>query len=211
MFQLDHVTVAANSLAAGVSHTERALDVEIPTGGSHQIMGTHNHLLRLGEMLFLEVIASDPVAGPLLRPRWFALDDPRIRTQLETSPRLCTWVVRTEDIAAALRSTPKEAGEVVKVGRGKLEWLISVPPDGSMPFDGAFPTILQWPAGPHPASQMPDLGCSLVRLEIEHPDAALISQLLKPFFDDQRVQFSAGPAVSMRATIKTPKGERQLS
>jgi hypothetical protein len=44
------------------------------------------------------------------------------------------------------------------------------------------------------------------------PDiATLISQLLKPFFDDQRVQFSAGPAVSMRATIKTPKGERQLS
>jgi hypothetical protein len=143
MLHLDHVTVTANSLAAGVSHTERALDVRIPTGGSHQVMGTHNHLLRLGEMLFLEVIASDPVAGPLLRPRWFALDDPRIRTQLETSPRLCTWVVRTEDIAAALRSTPKEAGEIVKVGRGKLEWLISVPPDGSMPFDGAFPTILQ--------------------------------------------------------------------
>ena len=63
----------------------------MPAGGAHPLMGTHNHLLRLGETLFLEVIAPDPAAGPSLRPRWFALDDPRVRAELTASPRLTTW------------------------------------------------------------------------------------------------------------------------
>jgi Glyoxalase-like domain len=63
MLQLDHITVAADTLAAGVAHAEAALGVTIPFGGAHPLMGTHNHLLRLGETLFLEVIAPDPNAG----------------------------------------------------------------------------------------------------------------------------------------------------
>jgi len=50
---------------------EAALGVTIPFGGVHPLMGTHNHLLRLGAALFLEIIAPDPAAGPLPRPRWF--------------------------------------------------------------------------------------------------------------------------------------------
>jgi hypothetical protein len=173
-------------------------------------MGTHNHLLRLGESLFLEVIAPDPAAGPPLRPRWFALDDPRVRAELSASPRLITWVVGTRDIAAALRSVPHAAGPAVRVTRGDIEWLISIPPDGSMPFDGAFPAFIQWPKGPHPASRMPDLGCSLAKFEIAHPDGELIGQALKPFFSDPRVQFRAAPVLSMRVTIETPQGERTL-
>jgi hypothetical protein len=96
------------------------------------------------------------------------------------------------------------------VTRGELAWLISVPPDGAMPFDGAFPTFIQWPAGPHPASRMPDLGCSLLALEIGHPEADVIGQALRPFLTDPRLRFSAAKAPSLRARIKTPKGEREL-
>jgi len=56
---LDHLTVAALSLDEGVAHVRRALGVEIPPGGAHPIMGTHNHLMQLGNSVFLEVIAPD--------------------------------------------------------------------------------------------------------------------------------------------------------
>jgi hypothetical protein len=211
LLELDHIVIAADSLEAGVSFAARALGVQMPAGGAHPLMGTHNHLLRLGETLFLEVIAPDPAVARLPRPRWFALDDPRVRAELVASPRLITWVAGTRDIAAALRSVPHAAGPAVRVTRGDIEWLISIPPDGSMPFEGAFPAFIQWPEGPHLASRMPDLGCSLIKFEIAHPDGELIGQALKPFFSDPRVQFLATPAMSMRITIETPWGERQLS
>src|SRR6185312_3978330 len=87
---LDHLTVAALSLDEGVAHVRRALGVEIPPGGAHPIMGTHNHLMQLGNSVFLEVIAPDPGVTPQ-RPRWFGLDDPDMHRRLACSPRLLTW------------------------------------------------------------------------------------------------------------------------
>jgi Glyoxalase-like domain len=210
LLQLDHITIAADSLRAGVAYAEAALGVSIPFGGVHPLMGTHNHLLRLGEALFLEIIAPDPAAGPLRRRRWFSLDDPKLRAELAMSPRLLTWVVATDSIETALRQVPRAAGPAITVTRGELTWLISVPPDGAMPFDGAFPTLIEWPRGPHPASRMPDLGCSLVALEVAHPEAETIGQSLRPFFGDVRVRFSPAEKPQLRATIRTPSGEREL-
>ena len=211
MLQLDHITVAADNLAAGVAYAEAALGVKIPYGGAHPLMGTHNHLLRLGDSLFLEIIAPDPAAGPLSRRRWFGLDDPAVRAELAVGPRLATWVVATYDIEASLRELPQARGPAVTVTRGELSWLMSVPPDGAMPFGGAFPTLIQWPHGPHPASRMPDLGCSLAYLEIAHPDAAEISRSLQPRFSDARVRFVTAARPSLSATIRTPRGERPLA
>ena len=150
---LDHLTVAALTLEEGVAHVERQLGVVVPPGGSHPLMGTHNHLMQLGDGVFLEIIALDPATEPK-RPRWFALDDAHMRAHLKSSPRLMSWVARVPDLATALRDMPLSAGEAVHVSRGTLSWLISVPQDGSMPFDGAFPTLIEWPAGPHPSTRM---------------------------------------------------------
>src|SRR5579871_6174839 len=106
MLQIDHITVAADSLRAGVAYAEAILGLSIPVGGAHPLMGTHNHLLRLGDTLFLEIIAPDPAAPPPSRPRWFALDDPKQRAALAVSPRLATWVVATKDIETSLRQVP---------------------------------------------------------------------------------------------------------
>jgi hypothetical protein len=211
LLQLDHITVAADSLLAGVVHAEAALGVTIPFGGVHSLMGTHNHLLRLGEALFLEIIALDPAAGPLPRRRWFSLDEPKLRAELAVSPRLLTWVVATDDIETALRQVPLAAGPAVTLTRGDLKWLMGVSPDGAMRFEGTFPTLIEWPRGPHPASRMPDLGCSLIALEIAHPEAETIGRSLRPFLDDARVRFSPAEKPRLRATIRTPSGERQLS
>lgn len=208
---LDHITVAANALAEGVAYAEQALGVSIPAGGSHPLMGTHNHLLRLGEASFLEIIAPDPACASLTRPRWFSLDNLRMREMLSASPRLATWLTNTTDIRTALTKVPGAAGVATVVTRGDLEWRISVPPDGSMPYDGAFPTLIEWPAGPHPASRMPDLGCSLVELEVRHPDAKVIQSSLQAFLKDSRVAFRVDPVPALRALIRTPHGDRPLN
>jgi hypothetical protein len=206
---LDHLTVAALTLDQGVAYVERALGVTVPTGGAHPLMGTHNCLTQIGDGVFLEIIAPDPAAVPQ-RVRWFGLDDPAMLARLKHSPQLITWVVRVADLDHALRNVDGGVGEVVRVTRGSLSWLISVPPDGSMAFDGAFPSLIQWPAGPHPASRMADLGCRLDHFAITHPQSDRLAAALDPVFSDDRVTISSGATVRMRATIKTPSGLREL-
>lgn len=210
MLELDHITVAANDLAEGVAHVESALGIAPPPGGAHPLMGTHNHLLRLSSSTFLEVIAPNADAPAPGRPRWFALDDPQTRAALASSPQLLTWVVRTPDISAALATIPQARGPAITVTRGDLAWQISVPSDGSMPFGGAFPTLIQWPEGPHPASRMADLGCALVAFEIMHPEADTIRAALAGVLDDPRIQFHRTSEPSFRAVIRTPGGDREL-
>lgn len=207
---LDHLTVAALTLEAGVEHVRHCLGVIVPPGGKHPLMATHNCLMRLGEGIFLEIIAPDHDATPQ-RPRWFALDDPAMRARLKLAPRLVSWVMRVPDLHAALRGLDKSAGEAVPLTRGSLSWLISVPSDGSMAFGGAFPTLIEWPPGPHPAAQMADLGCRFEQLAIAHPDSADLTDALAPLFRDDRVSISGNDTVRLRATIKTPDGPRELT
>lgn len=209
MLIFDHLTIAALTLEQGAAHIERALGVMIPAGGAHPLMGTHNHLMRIGEAAFLEVIAPDPEVTPQ-RPRWFGLDDPAMLESLRNSPRLVNWVARVPDLRRALSVVDCARGEAVRVTRGDLSWLISVPSDGSLPFDGAFPTLIEWPPGPHPSSRMADLGCRLERLSIVHPQGARLAQALAPVFFDDRITISTGAAIQIRATIGTPGGTREL-
>ncbi|WP_374562664.1 VOC family protein [Ideonella sp.] len=210
MLQLDHITIAALDLASGVAWARDKLGIDIPPGGQHPLMGTHNHLLRLADDLFLEVIAPDPAAAAPTRARWFGLDSPAARQALARSPRLWTWVAHCNDLDHALRHIEGSAGPAVRVTRGALAWRIGVPDDGHMPFDGAFPTLIEWPPGPHPASRMVDLGCSLLTFTVQHPHARQIAAQLEPHWHDARVVFEPGPACRLVAQIHTPGGVRVL-
>lgn len=207
---LDHLTVAALTLEQGLAHVRRALGVELPPGGTHPLMGTHNCLMGLGDGIFLELIAPNPAVKPQRR-RWFNLDDPAMRARLEDTPQIVSWVVRVPDLGQALREVDSAAGEAVRVTRGDLSWLISVPSDGSMPFDGAYPTLIEWPPGPHPSSRMADLGCRLERLSVVHPEGVRLSRALHDFVADDRIVVGAGDAVQFHATISTPAGKRELT
>ncbi len=201
---LDHFTVLAPSLDAGVAYAQEALGVKIPVGGAHPVMGTHNHLLRLGDALFFEVIAIDPDAAAPSHPRWFNLDN------LGDEPRLGAWVLGTDDIIAALATAPESARKARQITRGSLTWQISIADDGTMLFDGAFPSFIQWPKGPHPASGMTDTGCRLKSLVIEHPEADEINELLRGKFSDPKVKIVEAAVLGMTAEIETPNGVRYL-
>lgn len=205
----DHIVVAARSLSEGVAYVERVLGVAIPAGGAHPLMGTHNHLLAIGRSgtptsSFVEVIAPDAAALAPKRRRWFGLDEP------PPSPRILTWVARTDDLSAALRGVPLAAGPAIAVSRGALHWRIGVPEHGGMACDGAFPTLIQWPAGPPPSDAMFDAGCRLGKLEIAHPRAREIAAALAPYLHDERIAFVAAPEVCFSAMFDTPSGQRTL-
>ncbi len=204
-FQFDHIAIVAMTLEQGVSYVQNTLGIEIPYGGSHPRMGTHNHLLSLGSNEFLEVIAIDPNAKCPNRPRWFNLDKLH-----NIKPRIGAWIVNTSDIKSSLQFTSAGCGSLEEMTRDSLKWQISIPSDGSLPFGGAFPTIIQWPMGSHPASNMKDLGCELMRLKIEHPEADTINQKLADSFEDQRVSICIGSEFTMKAEINTPNGIKTL-
>jgi hypothetical protein len=144
--QLDHLAVTAASLAQGRGRDGIPLGVPLEPGGRHARFGTHNRLLSLGPGEYLEssprarqrsqkVPAGSPSTTP--RPRAPHLDRPR------------------PDLAAGPRPAPPEAGEALDLSRGPFAWSVSVPPDGALPWGGAFPHLIQWRAAATPARTLP--------------------------------------------------------
>jgi hypothetical protein len=207
--RIDHITITAPSLAVGVEFVRRSLGVTPQVGGEHPRMGTHNCFVKLGEKVFLEIISVNPDAPRPDRPRWFQLDEP----DSTRSVRLATWIARTDDIHAATASSPVSLGNVEPMSRGRLNWLITIPKDGSLPLQGVAPTLIQWPPGTHPADTLQDLGCSLIRLEGFHPQAEKVSSVLKSV--GFQGEFSVSPLPPgerpyLVAHIQAPVGPRQL-
>ena len=86
---------------------------------------------------------------------------------------------------------------------------MAIPADGKLPFDGMFPSLIQWDS-PHPAPAIPDGGARLVALTLSHPDAGALRAALAPFLDDTRVEVVEGP-VGMAARIRTGENEVVLT
>lgn len=165
---LDHIVLAADSLGEGIAYLRDRIGCDPSPGGRHPTMGTHNAVLRLGEAVYLEVIAADPEAADPERPRWMGLDDPLTREALKRSPRLVCWMATSDHIEAASARFGHLVGSVWQGERGNLRWQLTVREDGALPACGALPSLIQWPAGVHPAPNMPDLGFRFRALTVRH-------------------------------------------
>lgn len=196
--ELDHLAVTCASLEEGAAWAEERLGVPLEPGGRHDRFGTWNRLLSLGPGLYFEVIAPEPGTSPQV-PRWFGLEEAR-------EPSLRNWIARVPDLSGALAKAVPEAGEALHLSRGTYEWSVAVPPDGSLPWGGAFPTLIQWRKGGHPADRLPDRGVRLVALEVGHPRAPRLNSLMSSLRDD-RVTVITTDHPSLRARLSTPKGE----
>jgi catechol 2,3-dioxygenase-like lactoylglutathione lyase family enzyme len=197
----DHIAIVARNLDEGVDYVRQQLGIEMPNGGAHPIMGTHNRLLSLGETEFLEVIAIDPDAMSPNRARWFDLD------RFDGAPRIGTWLLGTSDIKDTFHPAH---GQIIDMKRGDLKWQISVRKDGLLSHDGAFPQIIEWPKISHPAGQMGKCGCRLKSFEISHPDALRIQEFLAGTLQDDRISVVQGNQ-SFKAVLETPNGLRILT
>lgn len=199
MASIDHLVVAARTLAQGSDYVERVLGVRPGPGGKHPLMGTHNRLLGLGHRTYLEVIAIDPQAPAPGRPRWFNLD------HLELSePRLLSWVACSSDIASAL----PEMGDITRASRGNLEWLIAIPPDGRLHQGGLVPYLIQWGES-HPTDNLGDSGCRLIQLLGFHPEPKRVMAMLERL-DIHGITIQEAPTASLEAHIQTSTGLKVL-
>lgn len=143
MLKLDHITVIAPTLAEGCSHVRACLDLDVPFGQRHDYMGTYNHLLQLGDTVYLEIVALDPEADKPRRQRWFGLgDQKKVRTDWDEGRRLRGWVARTDSIDAIIVNHQGIFGEKVPLPAVNSSFDFAVPDDGSLPLDGAAPSII---------------------------------------------------------------------
>lgn len=212
--QIDHLVIGAADLAQGVAFVKTALGVDMPVGGVHEQLGTHNHLMRLGDTQFLEVIAINPNAAPPSRPRWFGLDDAYVQQALRQQPALLTWVVNTDNLEFLLQRARQPWGEATAISRGDLNWLFGLPQDGHLLAGGMLPYIMQWQVNPHPAQRMADRGCRLQALHIHHPYADWLHANLQSINAEQLVQLHAldrGTTPYLEAHLETPSGIRVLT
>jgi hypothetical protein len=215
---IDHLVIAARTLAEGVAWCEATLGVVPGPGGEHALFSTHNRLLRLHSAsaphAYMEIIAIHPTATPTRAPglkRWFDLDDPALQQRLaEHGPQLIHWVASVPDIQRAcdaLRALHLEPGPVLSASRptpqGLLQWQISVRDDGQRLMGGALPTLIQW-GDTHPATSMGAAALRLQGLQLSHPSPELLREALQTL-GAGGTAVVAGPT-ALRATIETPRG-----
>lgn len=212
MLKLDHLAIIAPSLELGADYIRESLGVEMPKGGKHPQMGTHNLLLRLGEDVFLEVIAVDPEAAPPTRRRWFGLDDAAaVQAAWDEGRRLRAWVARTSDFTGVLAMHGDLLGRQEQVSRGDREWLFAVADDGSLPLGGVAPSVMDWGVKGNPASSMPDLGFRLKSFQIEHPKMSRVRKLYTDLDVVDPPAVMEGEQFRYMAEIDTPYGVKLLN
>jgi len=207
--ELDHLVVTASALTAGVAWVESILGVALQKGGEHQIMATHNALLRLGESTYLEVIAPNPAALRPDHPRWFELD----RMTADQSARLATWVARTDDIKATTTACHGEFGDIEPMSRGSLNWLITIPAQGALIAGGVMPMLIEWRTAKHPARALEDKGCALRQLDLFHPNVDAVTNILDCLEIRSEVgihQLATGTRPYVVAHVETPHGLRSI-
>jgi len=203
---LDHLIVAASTLPQGVDYVAKLTGVTPRPGGKHVAMGTHNALLRLGDRVYLEVVAIDPDGVKPDRPRWFDLDDARLRAELTERPRLIAWAARTTDIDDAVARCPIALGRVHPFARGEYRWRITIPDDGKRPADGIAPTLIQWDVAAHPADSLPDFGVALAGIAATHPDPDAIRGALAALGLVSALGLTRDRHARLVATLATPQG-----
>lgn len=211
--KIDHLVIGAGDLRQGTDYVKEVLGAKMPFGGVHEQMGTHNHLMRLGEAVFLEVIAVNPHALPLSAPRWYGLDDPFVRRAIEKQPVLLAWVINTGDIRALLKKSPLILGRPERLHRGSLNWYFGVTDDGRLPAGGMLPYVIEWRGNDHPAGSMADAGCRLRSLEIHHPFPDWLREALASIEASDLVTIHALPKDGipcLSAHIDTPRGRTIL-
>jgi hypothetical protein len=213
--QVDHLVIAAATLAQGVAWCEATLGLAPGPGGQHVLMGTHNRLMKIESGAFpgayLEIIAVDPAAPPPGRVRWFGLDDPALQARVAQQPQLVHVVARTDNLDMlrwGLVNAGQQPGLPIAAQRdtpqGLLSWQILVRDDGVLPCGGALPTLIQW-QGMHPTARMAASPVSLKRLSLRGvPTQAQAVLALRG------VDFSADAGPALTAEFDTPRGPLTL-
>jgi glyoxalase-like protein len=204
---LDHLVLCARTLEEGARWVRARAGVDVSPGGRHEGFGTHNALLRLGDDVYLEVLASDPAQPEAPRGRLFGLGEQATAALLAGGPALLHWVLRSSDLAADVARlaagagvSPGAIGIPTAMRRGDLAWTLTVRDDRARPPAG-LPSVIDWGAAPHPCTRLPDAGVRLAGLAVAGP-AATVAALAPLASSDARLSFTVGDVPRLAADLR---------
>jgi hypothetical protein len=178
--------------------------VQARYGGHHPELGTQNALARLGDHMFLEIIAPAPAlpAGGLARQL----------AGLE-QPTLLMWAVRTGDAHALAKRVQQlgftatvTSGHRARPGGGTVRWtnvFVSGHGGGTL-----VPFFIEWEGSSHPAEDAPP-GLALAAFSIETSEPGRLRAVLASL--EVKVSVRKGRHERLRAALDTPRGPVVLS
>src|SRR5882724_47630 len=175
-------------------------------------MGTYNHLLQLGDTVYLEIVALDPEADAPDRPRWFGLDDQnKVRCDWDEGRRLRGWVARTDTMDAIIAGRGELFGGKVPLPTVNSSFDFAIPNDGSLPLDGAAPSLIDRRGKPRSMATIADRGARLRSFTLEHPDPAAVETLYRAMLVDRPPAIDRGSELRYVALIETATELKELS
>lgn len=202
---LDHILLGIDDLDRGIAFMEERTGVRAAFGGVHPGRGTQNALLRLGTRRYLEIIAPDPKQTSLAAY-------PELRTMRE--PRLLTWAVHTDDIAAVAQKLADagfaadgpEGGSRARPDGKILHWKALRLKDDR---GGLLPFFIEWSRDSvHPSVDAPS-GCQLVQFTAASSNPEELRDVVARLGVELEVEQAAKP--QLRARIAGARGTAELS
>jgi hypothetical protein len=199
---IDHLVFATSDMEQCIRGLAELLGVTAALGGRHPKWRTQNALLSLGPQVHLVFMGPDDNPPDPDNPRPFGIDG-------LSSPRLVTWVARTDDLqktASEAKLLGIDLGEVQSGSRKKpdgtlLQWQMT---DLAKDRENAVvPFFINWGATAHPGGTSPQ-GCRLARLRVFHPEADRITHVLSLLGIELEVE--KGP-VGLEALVRAPRGQ----
>ena len=204
--RIDHIVIGTSNLILGTSAMESKLSHKFSPGGEHKIMGTHNKLLKLQSNIYLEVIANNPNADKLTRPRWFSLDENNIIEKIKDTPRALCWVLEVENIEDTVKNCGYNPGEILHLSRDSMNWKVTVQPDGKLIDNGILPILIEWNKDQHPSKKLSNSSVSLNRISLYHQEPKKIKQIISNLIQSDLIEVSEG-APKIELILTTQNGE----
>ncbi|MEM0994372.1 MAG: VOC family protein [Bacteroidota bacterium] len=171
--KIDHIVYAVPNFAAALIDLETRLGVRPQFGGYHQLKGTKNALLHLGDQCYLEILAVDEDNLEIEAPRWMGVD-------LIESPKITRWSLKSLDSSeesALLKAYHPEMGQIVTGKRATatgdvLTWEMLLPL--ASPEVELLPFFTDWQdSSTHPTDNLEEQ-CQLLNIQFMHPEPAPI-------------------------------------
>ncbi len=209
---LDHIVYGVPDLKQAIELFKKQSGVEPVIAGKHPGLGTHNAILSLGNMQYLEFIALDPEAPKKNK------ELPSLCSSLLdlSAAKIMTWVIRTDNLAKVVNelnalgnfqidppqsfSRTKSDGTVVAMELAYKK----LPP---APGDGLIPFFINWGKTPHPSLSVA-CKCQIKEWYGCHPNADMLNNALHKVGIDFLIKPAEVP--SMHLVMNTPKGEIEI-
>ena len=204
--RIDHIVIGATNLISGTKTLETKLSTKFSPGGEHQIMGTHNKLLKLQSNIYLEVIANNPNVSKPSRQRWFSLDESSIKEKIKKSPRLLCWVLEVDNIEDTVKKCGYNPGEILQLSRDELTWKVTVPSNGKLVENGVLPVLIEWPSNQHPSKKLNNSKVSINKISLFHPEPYKIKSIISNLIESDLIHVSEGfPKMELILTTQNEK------